>query len=177
MPDRHYSQNRQILSESYHVSSCSLRQLHHSVHIQMRVNLRLQMTKRKKTTSNSFIKIETHFMDIPCDLSMMDYPDVFINKTIEIFFVLIKNSETCPKPLRLVSGGFHRFPDNSSLTDHTVYACSRISVGPKWFWLNFNFLKWCKKWHFSTQFCFWTHEQKVFLAPLIIVLVRNHFWT
>ena len=37
-------------------------------------------------------------------------------------------------------------------------------------------MKWCKKWHFSKQFCFWTHVQNVFFAPQNIGLVRNHFW-
>ena len=105
--------NRQILSEKYNVSSCSLRRLHHSGHIQMRVNLPLQMTKSKKTISNSFIKIETHFIDI--------------------------------------------------------YACSRLSVGPKWFWLNFNFLEWWKHYISLRNFAF---------GPMFknIGLVRNRFW-
>ena len=34
--------------------------------------------------------------------------------------VLIENSETCWKPPRPISGGFHRFQGNPSLTDHTV---------------------------------------------------------
>ena len=42
--------------------------------------------------------------------------DFSINK----FFFEIKNSETCRKPSRPVSGGFQRFLDNPSLTDHTV---------------------------------------------------------
>ena len=36
------------------------------------------------------------------------------------FFLLIKNPETYWKPPRPVSLGFQRFPDNPSLTDHTV---------------------------------------------------------
>ena len=33
-------------------------------------------------------------------------------------------SETCRKPAVEVSGGFRRFPENQSLTDHTVGICS-----------------------------------------------------
>ena len=51
----------------------------------------------KEKTSNSFIKIETHFMDIPCGPSMMDYPEVFINKTIENFFCTNKKFGNLPE--------------------------------------------------------------------------------
>jgi hypothetical protein len=47
--------------------------------------------------------------------------DFSINKkNFEKKIILIKNSETCRKPPWPVFGGFQRFPDNPSLTDHTV---------------------------------------------------------
>ena len=37
--------------------------------------------------------------------------------------------ETCQKPPRPVSGGFQRFPDNPSWTDHTVFYISFLQLG------------------------------------------------
>ena len=56
---------------------------------------------------------------------MVDYPEVFINKKVWKKIILVKNLEICRKPPRPVSGGFHRFPENPSLTDHTVITYSK----------------------------------------------------
>ena len=77
--------------------------------------------------------------NIPCGPSILDYPetsgnlrkpaaevfgrfpDSFIRKkNLKKKIILIKDSEICRKPPRPVPGGFQRFPDNPSLTDHTV---------------------------------------------------------
>jgi hypothetical protein len=52
------------------------------------------------------------------------FPDFSIKKKFEKKEYNNKKFEnlpkTCRKPPRLVTGGFQRFPDNPSLTDHTV---------------------------------------------------------
>ena len=63
--------------------------------------------EKKPPTSNSFIKNETHFMDIPCGPSMMNYPEVFINKTIEIFFCTNKKFGNLPETS---AAAFRKFP-------------------------------------------------------------------
>ena len=55
--------------------------------------------------------------------------DLSINrKCFEKKFILIKNSETCRKPLRPVSVGFQRFRDNPSFTDHTAHTLKLFPI-------------------------------------------------
>ena len=90
--------------------------------------------------------IRENWDKLPCGLSMMYYPETcwkppetgrrgFRQVSGFFNFFLIKLAgnlpKTCWKPLGPVSGGFQRFPDNPSLTNHMV-CINQITV--------FNFL-------------------------------------